>query len=83
MKRPTYQNQYVSGLNACAFDVSGSYIFAACDDGKAQVFILDAAKSSWTISTFDRECEAIAVNNDGDMVVCSSADGNIAVCTSQ
>jgi WD40 repeat protein len=83
MRHPVYENQYVAGLNACAFDASGSYVFVACDDGKAQVFILDEARSSWTISTFDKECESIAVTNDGEMVVCSSADGNVAVCTSQ
>jgi hypothetical protein len=83
MQQPLYERQYTSGLNACAFDVSGSYIFVACDDGKAQVFILDEAKSSWTISSFDRECESIAVTNDGGMVVCSSADGNVAVCSDQ
>ena len=81
--KPIYENQYSCPLYSCGFDVSGSYIFAGCDDGKAQVFMQDENKSSWTIASFDQPCETIAVNNDGDMVVCGCMDGNVAVCTNQ
>jgi WD40 repeat protein len=80
---PVYENTYQGPLNGCAIDVTGSYVFVASDDGKAQVFIRDESKSAWTLSTFDQPCETIAVNNDGDMVVCAGADGMVAVCTNQ
>jgi WD40 repeat protein len=85
MSRPrtTFTASYGSQLNSCAFDVSGTYLFTASDDGKAQVFLNDPAHTSWMLSSFDQPCECIAVNMDGDMVVCSGACGNVAVCTNQ
>lgn len=83
MKKPTFEFQYTSQINSCAFDVTGNYIFAACEDGKAQVFLVEDTKSSWTISSFDQPCDSIAVNNDCDMVVSCSMDGNVAACTNQ
>ncbi|KAK8844977.1 hypothetical protein M9Y10_021150 [Tritrichomonas musculus] len=74
---------YTSQINSVALDVTGSYVFAACDDGKAQVFSVEDSKSSWTISSFDMPCESIAVNNDCDMVICGATDGNISACTNQ
>jgi WD40 repeat protein len=58
-------------------------IFEASYDGKAQVFIRDEARTSWTLSTFDQACETIAVNADGAMVVCGSGDDSVAVSTNQ
>jgi WD40 repeat protein len=81
--RPIFETSYPSQLNSCGADVTGTYIFVGSDDGKAMVFIRDEAKTSWTLSTFDQPCETIAVNADGDMVVCGSGDGNVAVCTNQ
>lgn len=78
---PVFETQYTSGINACGFDASGSFIFAACDDGKAQVFLTDDAKSTWAMSSFDAPCETIAVNADSDLVVCGCMDGSVAVCT--
>ena len=76
-----FETKYTSGIHSCGFDVSGSFIFAACDDGKAQVFITDESKSTWALSSFDQPCESIAVNYDTDMVVCGCMDGNVAICT--
>lgn len=81
MGRPLFQTSYAAGINSIGFDVSGSFIFAACDDGKAQVFLLDEAKTTWALSSFDAACECIAVNHDTDLVVCGAADGSVAVCT--
>jgi WD40 repeat protein len=81
--RPIFETSYASTLYSCGADVTGTYIFVASDDGKAQVFIRDEAKTSWTLSTFDQACETIAVNADGDMIVCGSGDGSVAVCTNQ
>jgi hypothetical protein len=81
--RPIFETSYASPLHSCGTDVTGTYLFVASDDGKAQVFMRDDAKTSWTLSTFDQACETIAVNADGDMVVCGAGDGNVAVCTNQ
>ena len=78
-----FEYTYTSPINGCAFDTTGSYVFAACDDGKAQVFSVEDSKSTWTISSFDQPCESIAVNYDCDMIVSSSMDGNVSVCTNQ
>ena len=78
---PVFETQYTSGIHACGFDVSGSFIFGACDDGKAQVFLTDEQKTTWAMSSFDSPCETIAVNNEVDLVVCGCMDGSVAVCT--
>ena len=76
-----FETKYTSCINACGFDMSGSFIFGACNDGKAMVFLNDQEKSTWAMASFDAPCETIAANNDCDLVVCGCMDGNVAVCT--
>lgn len=79
--KSVYEYKYTSPIYACATDIAGSYIFGACDDGKAQVFINDLEKSTWNLAKFDRSCECIAANADADLVVAGCYDGNVTVCT--
>lgn len=79
----TCEFNYNGQINSVALDATASYVFAACDDGKAQVFSVEDQKSSWTISSFDMPCESVAINNDGDMVICGAMDGNVSACTNQ
>ncbi|KAH0795947.1 sperm-associated antigen 16 protein [Histomonas meleagridis] len=78
---PVCEMDYGRQLNDCAVDATGEFIFVAADDGKAEVLMKEDSGASWVMSSFDQPCEAIAVNNECDMVVCSAADGSVAVCT--
>ena len=37
--------------------------------------------SSWALSSFDQPCLSIAINTAANMIVCSCADGSVAICT--